>query len=284
MKRITKKNTALIMTFLLTLSSMAGSRGYQEKDHYEKTIAFSNPKGQKTLEVDNIFGSIRVEGYSGKEVRIAYEQTLHAKIRSELVNARNETELQITENQNHVLLYAEAPYRRQEGERYRKFYYHAQYDIVIQVPQDVQLRLQTVNNGDIEVSDIRGEFLVENVNGSITLKNIDGPCHAHTVNGFILADFATLPSENCSFETINGDLTLGFQEKPHGDYRMKTFNGEMYSDFGFSLIPGQGKLQKARKNGLTKITTDDFTKVRIGAGGPVFELETLNGDILIREN
>ena len=254
-------------------------------DSYEKEVRFSSPNSPKVFEIDNVFGSITVQGYAGNTVQLSVDQTLVAENRDDMREAEQYTQLRLTENDNHILAYAEAPYRDQEYHHHHShhFGYHAKYNLVVKVPFETDLILKTITEGDIQVDDVVGEFEIRNVNGSIRMDQVDGPCSAHTVNGPISVKFRAVPDGNCDFKTINGDLTLSFPSEPHGDYRLKTFNGEMYSDFSFTTLPANAPI-RSKKGSLTKIKSDGFVGVRIGAGGPEFKMDTLNGDITIRQN
>ena len=259
----------------------------EEFDSFEREIRFSNPTAAKVFEVDNVFGSIKIQGYSGDTIQLTVDQTLVAEDRQSMQEAIENTQLRLTESDNHILAYADAPYRHEDFNRgygkNRHYGYHAKYNLVVKVPFETGLILKTVTEGDIEVRDIIGTFDINNVNGSIQLDEIDGPCFAHTVNGPIMVNYRAVPAGDCDFKTINGDLTVSFPSEPHGDYRLKTFNGQMYSDFPFSTLPPNAPT-RIQKGGLTKIKSDGYIGVRIGAGGPEFKMDTLNGDITIRNN
>jgi len=259
----------------------------EEFDSFEREIRFSNPNGEKVFEIDNVFGSIQVQGYAGDSVQMTVDQTLVAENRRTMQEAIEFTSLELSERDNHILAYADAPYRHEDRHRgysnNRHYGYHAKYDLVVRVPFETDLILKTVTGGDIRVTDIVGNFEIRNVNGSIHMDQIDGPCSARTVNGPVTVNFRSVPGGDCDFKTVNGDLTLTFPSEPHGDYRLKTFNGQMYSDYSFSTLPSNPAV-RTKKGGLTKIKTDGFVGVRIGTGGPEFKLDTLNGDITIRNN
>lgn len=277
----TALSISIALAMFLTPNSFA--RDLIEKSAYEKEIKFSNNSQERILEVDNIFGKVDIQGYSGKTVRIQVKEILRADDQKAMQEAINDTRLDITERNNTVLLFAEAPYRYNQNYRYRKYYYTAQYDITIQVPYETDLKISTINNGHININNIKGFIKAANVNGSLFADGITGACDVQTVNGRLEVNFDDIPLENCAFQTVNGDIRLGFPSQPHGDYRMKTFNGELYSDFDYSALPSRKAVHKSNGR-LTKITTDGFVGVRIGAGGPEHEAETLNGDVVIRKN
>src|SRR6185437_382908 len=71
-------------------TAMANTAGWQDDDddsgssmnlHEQETIrkTFSLPAAHKTLEVDNVFGSIVVTGGAGDQVQLVVEKTLRAE-------------------------------------------------------------------------------------------------------------------------------------------------------------------------------------------------------------
>lgn len=277
-------NYSLKSTFMILVLQtlcLAHAKGLSQKSEFQETLSFSNSIANRSLEVDNVFGSVTVEGYSGDSIQITYTQTLTADRPSAMEEAIRDTRLAISQKENHVLLYAEAPYRNWERNRHRDYGYQAHYDIVVKVPSNTRLNISTVNEGNIYVRDVTSAIEVSNVNGTITLETVSDACHATTVNGEININFQKTPGEDCLFKTVNGDISLSFPAEPHGDYHLKTFNGEMYSDFDYEPIRSQSHLKETHGR-LTKITMGEFVRIRIGAGGPQFQMDTLNGDIFIR--
>ena len=152
----------------------------------------------------------------------------------------------------------------------------------LQVPRDVDLTASTVNDGDVIVKDVSGQYSVHNVNGTVEMTNVDGSGTAKTVNGELKVFFRGNPQNNSSFSTINGDVDLYFLPKFSADLRFKTFNGEIYSDFQMSSLPPR-QPEAEHTAGKFVFRADRFTGGRVAAGGPEIKIETLNGDIHIRE-
>lgn len=256
----------------------------EEKQEVRKSLQFRNPSKPKELLVDNIFGSIEVEGYKGQEVKLLVHKTLKGQSREKIDRAREEVKLEITEKGNAIDLYVDGPFRchdrRGRWTRWRDPGYEVQFDFYLIVPQETNLYLRTVNNGDITVKDVEGNFEVKNVNGKIVMTEIGGAGQAHTVNGEVKVLFSRNPESDCSFHTINGDIEITLCKNLSADFRLKTFNGEAYSDYPFSYLPRRAAIQ-GRKKGKYVYKSDRFVGVRINRGGPQIKIDTLNGDILI---
>lgn len=252
----------------------------------QKTIAFPEPGRAKALQVDNIFGAIRLEGYEGKDVQLKVHKTIKAKHQDALDRALEEVTLDIkTMDDNTIDLYVDGPFRDQDGDgrnNWRNPGYQVHYDFVIQVPVKTDILLKTVTEGDIEVTNVEGEFDVRNVNGKVTIEEIAGAGTAHTVNGAVKVVFSRNPGDGCSFKTINGDLDVYFTSGLSADFALKTFHGDILSDFPVTYLPQ--KAGKAERKGTKYIyRSNRFVGVRTGSGGPEMKMDTLNGDILIHK-
>jgi hypothetical protein len=63
---------------------------------------------------------------------------------------------------------------------------------------------------------------------------------------------------------------------------MKTFNGGLYTDFDVQPLPGVMTPAAERRNGKFMYRANEFTRVRVGSGGPQITFETLNGNVRAR--
>ncbi|MDQ2772788.1 MAG: hypothetical protein M3Y54_20080 [Bacteroidota bacterium] len=64
---------------------------------------------------------------------------------------------------------------------------------MVRVPCQLNLRVQTINNGSGLVQEVAGPLNVGNVNGAIPLRKVRGTTKAHTVNGNVDATYAANP-------------------------------------------------------------------------------------------
>jgi hypothetical protein len=281
-----------ISFFPLAVLLMAGlfigstSWSVEEKEEIQKTLRFRDPSQPKELGVDNVYGSIKVVGYSGQEVQLTAHKTIRGRDKEKIQKAKEEVSLEITEEGNTIDLYVDGPFRgcqkSRKWRRWRNPGYEVQFDFELKVPIETSLYLKTVNEGDIRVENVKGEFEVKNVNGGITMNEIAGAVEARTVNGEVKVVFIRKPESACSFRTINGDLEISFPKNLSADFRLKTFNGDIYSDFPVTYLPAKAPVQD-REKGKFVYKSDRFFGVRVGKGGPEIKLDTLNGNILITQ-
>jgi hypothetical protein len=282
MKKIILTSLAVFLIGIITLD--AESFRFEEKEEIRKTLKFQDPSKPKELFVDNIWGSIEVVGYRGKEVKLLVHKTIKGRNKEKIQKAKEEVELEITEEGNTIDIYVDGPFRdRNKRRRWRNWRnpgYKVHYDFELKVPYKTDLYLKTVNSGDIEVNNVEGEFEVKNVNGRIKMNEIAGAGDAHTVNGNVKVLFSRNPESDCSFRTVNGDVEITFRPNLSADLLLKTFNGNAYTDFSVSYMPVKKSVSK-RYKGKYVYKSNRFFGVRTGKGGPEIKFDTLNGDILI---
>jgi hypothetical protein len=276
-------------------TTVANADGWQDDDsdssmnlHEQATIrkTFSLPAAHKTLEVDNVFGSIVVTGGAGDQVQLVVEKSLRAESQERMAAAKKEVKLDITEQPDLLKLYVDGPFRCHcddgcdgwHGDRG----YSVKMDFTLQVPRHVDIKLRTVNNGRVQVNDVTGNFSVRNVNGGIEMANVAGSGHARTVNGPVKVTFRENPRETSDFGTVNGNVELSFVRGLAADFRFKTFNGSIYSDFEMTSLPSR-PVQADQHNGHFRYRSDRFTSGRVGSGGPEIKADNLNGDIRVLE-
>jgi hypothetical protein len=257
----------------------------QAQETIEKSFSMAGA-AHKSLEVDNVWGSIEVVGTSSDQLQLTVNKSTRAESKDKLEQARKEVTLDITEQPGSLKLYVNGPFRCHcdDGCGHREFEgYVVKMDFKLQVPRDIDVKVKTVNEGRVVVRDINGSFLVRNVNGDVEMSSIAGSGTARTVNGPVKVSFRQNPREASDFNTINGNVELRFAQSLAADFRFKTFNGGIYSDFPVTALPVRAA-QEEHHGAKFVFRADRYTGVRIGSGGPEIKVENLNGDIRILEN
>ena len=278
-----KKHIPALLLALLLPALAPGHDHYrlEKNDTIAQVFKFSSPEKAKTVKIDNVFGSITVSGARTAEARLEAKKRLRADSQEDLQKAEREVTLKMAEKDNVLDIYVDGPFRCRDGSSNGSDRdYIVAYDFTLQVPEQTSLVLKTVNDGDILVRNVRGEFTVRNVNGRIELQDIAGPVSGKTVNGGIRAAFRENPASACSFTTVNGDVEARFAPGLAADFQLKTLNGGIFSDFPVSYLPAKPGTAK-RENGRFVYHSRGFQGVRVGQGGPEISMETLNGDIVI---
>jgi len=245
-------------------------------------VPLSDPGKPLILKADLVNGGISVTGYDGKEVvvesktrgrRIGHEH----KAKEEAAGMKRLTQetsgLEVSEEHNVVRIDTES--------------WNATTDLIIRVPVAASLKLECVNNGDIVVDNVHGEIEAENVNGSITLTRVAGSVMAETVNGKILATFSRVaPDKAMSFVTLNGDIDVTLPADVKANVRIKSEQqGDVYSDFDIQVKAESKKTveDKRKEGGRYRVSIDNSIFGSINGGGPEFQFQTFNGDIMLRK-
>src|SRR6267378_8514171 len=258
----------------------------REQEKMEKSFAMPAGAGRRTLEIDNVWGSIEVVGTASDHAQVTVNKSIRAESKGKIEQAKKDVTLDITQQADALKLYVNGPFRcdcHDCGRSRDDEGYIVKMDFQVQVTRDIDVKVKNVNEGRGSVRDINGSFLVRNVNGDIQIRNIAGSGTARTVNGPVKVSFRQNPREASDFQTVNGSIELQFARDLSADFRFKTFNGGIYSDFPVTALPVQG-MQEEHHGAKVVFRADRYTGARINAGGPQIKVENLNGDIRILEN
>ena len=246
----------------------------------------------RKVTIDNVFGSVTVKAASGDRVSIEIFQRVTSRREAELANGFEEVTLDVREAGTRLELGQDGPFRCGEwGERRGNRHwggcdwdpnYEVRWDWKVTVPADVELEVSTVNDGDVEVEGVRGAVELSNVNGEVHARGLAAEADISSVNGDLSAEFTRVPAEGGSFDTVNGEIRLVLPENAGAEVAFETMNGEIFSDFEVESIPQKAVVDDRSGRGRKAYKLDRDAVVRIGAGGPRFDCETLNGDIVVR--
>lgn len=278
----------LILFALLVLGSVTAGQDWErsypisERSSFTKTIPFADPSAPKSLIIDNVIGPVKVEGTAGKNVKIAVHKIIHAENKDKINTAENEVRLDIRAEGGEVELYVDGPFRdNNRWERRHDRGYVVHYGFTVQVPRKTSIDIRTATDGDIEIRNIDGDFMISHANGKITMEDINGSGRAQTANGTIKVFFTENPSGDCSFKTVNGDLELHMKPGLSADFHLKTCLGDAYSDFDYEKF--QLPIQRTSEDKGWKFVykSTQYQGVRIGRGGPAIKMDTMTGDLII---
>ena len=157
--------------------------------------------------------------------------------------------------------------------------------VIARIPRNADVELQTVNDGEIIVSNLIGNLELYNTNGPITATNISGSVIAESVNDNIELGFISFDSDNASsMESINGDLILGLPEGVGVTTQLDTSQGEIYSDFEVEVQPAEQVVEREDYDDGVSIYIESVIVAKINGGGPIVRMKSLQGDINIRKD
>lgn len=276
----------LLLSF--TAGGALAERPISDRRTLREELTFSHPV-QRSLEVDNLYGSITVTADDGETVRMTAHETVEAETAEQLDLARREVSLDISARGNTVAILVDGPFRCDDGAvrgdhcwpRWRDRGYQVRYDFELLVPRTLDLVLSTINDGQVAVRGVSGTFSVRNVNGSIALAEVAGGGRLRTVNGAIDLELVAQPTAGWSLKTINGDLDASFPGDLAADLRFEVRNGDVFTDFEVAprTLPSA---QPTRRGDRFVFKVEPAFGARVAAGGPELAFDTLNGNIYVR--
>jgi hypothetical protein len=262
--------TGLIMMMMLLVVTLDAQTTPEQM-----SIALSNPGKPYTLKVGLLNGSIKVSSYPGKEILV------------DVINAdKNKKETTEDAGNGMKRIFAEGGYEitAKENNNSVSINYNKHVSLVLKIPQDVKLTLSTVNEGVIEVENVKGELEINNVNGAIRLTNISGSAVATTVNGDVVATFAAADANApMAFTTLNGNVDVSFPATVKSNLKLRSDRGEIFTDFDMTIEKPEQALSKTGSAGMQRLKMEDWIKGKINGGGPEILMKNMNGNIYVRK-
>ena len=266
------KNIKLFFLSLITVISAAAQDGNKE----QLVVPLNDPGKPYKLNVNLVNGSIKIVGYDGKDIMIDGETEGGRKReeRSESgMRKLNSHTLSIAAQvkNNQVNVYTEQP--------------NIHIQLTLKIPKGAEnIKVETVNDGDIEVSNTSGEMEINNTNGSIKLSNVSGSVVANTVNGDVTATFTTIdPKAPMAFSTTNGNVDVTFPSTLKANVRFKSEQGDVFTDFDISVDKRQPETERTKEGSMYRLNVKDWIYGKIGGGGPEIMMNNLNGNIYARK-
>lgn len=264
---------AIIITMLLT-----GRLWAQDSEKTQQLVVpLSQPGKPFKLDVGLLNGSIIVTTYEGKDIIIDVQGGEGRRGRGvdEHVNgmrrlSSNSASVQADESNNQVNVHGDA---------------NKKTDLVIKIPQnEVDLKLHTVNDGNINVSNVSGELEISNVNGYIKLNDISGSVVANTVNGKVEVTFKAIdPKAAMAFSTLNGNVDVTFPAGLKANVKLKSDRGDIYTDFDVVTEQHKPNITRNSHSGMVSLKIEDWVYGKIDGGGPEIMMKNMNGNIYIRK-
>ena len=254
-------------------------------DTIRRTLRFGQD-ADRELEIRAINGSIQVIGVDTADVQLEARKRVRARSEADARDAQTAVTLEISEESHRITAVVREQGMSACGERgsphdWRDHDYEVTFDFVVRVPRGTRLELCTINGGEVKVEQTNGDFDVRNVNGAIAMNGIGGSGRAVTVNGAVDVTFREAPAAASEFRTVNGDVAVTAPAGLSAELKMKTFNGGLYTDFDVEVLP-RSLDPVRRRDRMSVYRSNDFTRARVGAGGPELTFETLNGDVRLR--
>jgi hypothetical protein len=268
----------------LCLAQLA-AQAQSYKTHISKQFTFTKGK----VSICNLDGSVKVEGYAGDKVLIEIDETITGDDNAAVENGKKEIKLGFDQGPDSLIAYTAFPYdTRPRRWQHNNYNYRVDYNVklvyTVKLPNNVDLYVSTVNDGDISVKNVYGTLSINNVNGGIDIANAKGTTKAHTVNGPVTVTYLSNPPDASSYYSVNGELNVTYPRTLSADVEFKSMNGEFFTDFpDTQILPSRVTKTEAHGKSGTTYKLSKASDVRFGAGGKTLKFETLNGNIYIKE-
>ena len=297
-----KKN---IMTGLLLLTAtLVCAQTYTEK--ITREMAFEKKGPDNALIIANLNGHVTVTGYAGDKVLVEVTRTVSGKTAERLEKGKAELQLGVKDLADTLIFYVDIAgacnqfgrdpkhnnnrrrggwnYLWNEGKRCDgcQTVYDYSLDFVVKVPESVHVLVSTINKGNIVIRGVKGAVLAENINGSVNMADLAREAELTTINGDVTIDVQQNPAKACRFYTLNGDINANFRKGLGAELSFDSFNGEFYTDLD-AIQPLPATLEKATDGKGVKYKVNG-NRYRVGAGGPLLNFETFNGNVYLRTN
>jgi DUF4097 and DUF4098 domain-containing protein YvlB len=270
------------ITAAATLMALAGTGQAQDKVN----VPLDDPARPAVIRLGQVAGSITVKGYAGKDVSVeahARDEEKHGRRGRDSDSDTNtqgmkrlsvgSTGLEIDEENNEVRISTASHMRA--------------IDVTINVPTRANLKLSTVNDGDIVVNGIDGEIEVNDVNGNVTLTNCAGSAVAHALNGKVLVNLTRVNGKPMAFSSLNGDIDVTFPADLKANVSFASDRGDVFTDFDVVMAPTNSKPMVEEKSGdgggKYRVKMDKTVRGTINGGGPEIQFKNFNGGIYIRK-
>ena len=269
----------VVLGSALVIGAMSAAGAQQPADADRVTVPLSDASRPVLIDVSLTTGSITVRGSNRKDVLVTARPDVDRPSRrydpdaTGLRRIPQSAGYRISEEANRVKIQSDSPNRTITFE--------------IEAPARSNLKLSTVNGGEIVVDGIDGEIDVSNVNGGIALNNVAGSVNAGTTNGDVRALLTRVTgAREMSFTSLNGSVDVTLPPATKANLRLRSDHGDVYSDFDVQIAAASSTptVQETRSsNGRYRINRNRSIVGSINGGGPEFELRTFNSNVYVRK-
>lgn len=269
--------------FITITAALAGASpvgAVSEQDSWQASYRFA---GAPELRIDNVWGDVEVRGVAGDTITVSVEERRSARDAEELERSRELIFLDVIESETGIAFVVDGTVRERRG-RNPCHSCRVEYRFLVEAPRATRVSLSTVNDGAVRVEEIDGPVRAANVNGPVSALGI-ARCEAlSTVNGDIHAEFAAAPDGDCAFETINGDIVSVLPAGSGIDLHLTLGHGAVYSDFDLAALALPAIVERIERPGAHAYRIEQPAGLRLGAGGPTFRFESMNGHVRLKRS
>jgi hypothetical protein len=209
------------------------------------------------FQLDNINGSVQVEGWDRDEVEVSAVKTAQND-----PGDLDQVQIDVESVPGQVAVHTKYPSSTETGVTVE---YH------VHVPTRVLLAAVKTVNGSVLVHGMKGGGDLRSVNGDVEVTDSAGRFNAKTTNGNLTLQLRNIASgAPMDIETVNGSVVLTLPSDTRANLRVQNMNGDFSSELPVIAA--------------TAPTTVGAFRAKLGTGGGEISLRTINGAIhLVRE-
>ncbi len=202
--------------------------------------------------LDNVNGSVEVQGWDRDEVEVSAVKTAHAD-----AGDLDQVKIEVVNDASDVAVHTRYP--SGEGAEVAVEYR-------IHVPYRVLLGAVGTVNGSVRVRGVEGGGDLRSVNGNVEVVESSGRFSAKTTNGDLRLELRHVSDgEPMNLETVNGSVVLGLPSNARANLEVRNMNGDFYSEVPLTsthTLPGSHGFRG-----------------KLGQGGGAISVRTVNGGI-----
>lgn len=207
-----------------------------------------------SFQLENINGSVRVEGWERNEVEVRAVKTSISDPRD-----ADRVKIEVCSQPGAVAVHTRYP----EGTGVE-----VAVEYVVHVPYRVLLGTVETVNGSVMVRGVEGGGDLRSVNGDVQVLDSSGRFSAKTTNGNLRLQLRELvDGDPMNIETVNGSVVLGLPSNAHADLKILSMNGDFSSELPVTSTTGTPAARAFR------------ARLGRGSGGGQISVRTVNGAI-----
>ena len=223
--------------------------------------------------VENVNGSIKVEGWDKDRVSLEVTKTVRADDSEDANRSFDRMRVEIESGPD--FLKVRTHYNSDDDwDGFFSWLFHGfnsrggSVSYVLKVPASVKTAVHSTN-GDIEIDSVAGDVKAGSTNGRLILDGVSGLVDGSTTNGSIMAALTNAADfKGLTLRTTNGSIRVSCPADMSADVAAHTTNGSIQTDFPVTI---QGGFMSKSLEG------------KINNGGPEIRLHTTNGSIHINK-
>jgi DUF4097 and DUF4098 domain-containing protein YvlB len=267
---------ALPWLVVATACATVGTKATAQQSPERLTVNFSDPSKPGTVKIRVMEGSITVKGANRRDVLVETRPRSTSSRQPQgdpppgLRRLAQPGGFSLEEENNELSISSS---------------FGRSVDFEIQVPARTNLRLSTINGGDVVVDGVDGEVEVNNVHGPITLTNIAGSIMAHSVNGAVKATLTrATPDKAMAFTSMNGIVDVTLPSSIKANLKLRSDRGDVFTDFDVQMRGATPKpVEDPRQKGKFRIDVNKTIYGMVNGGGQDVELRTFTGNVFVRK-